>query len=419
MTHNTRKKRLNPLVAAAIIVAVFIFTLIIKKQETTDISQHTVTAPIKQTPVINKPPLTEIHISRQVIVKEGDTLHSIFAELGIPQQDFWNLINTKGNTIKLLKPKQHLEFTLNKEYELQKLRIFMKKNRVLSFTRKDNQFIKKISTLPIRTITSFKSGEITTSFEEAAKKAGLPSSIYQKMLKIFSGKINFSRDLHKGDTFYVVYNEEQVEGKAAVPTHIAATEIDIKNTAYQAVYFEYPPHHSGYYTPKGKGIEPRFLAFPLKFKRISSGFSHHRLDPILHKVQAHLGIDLAAPRGTPIHSIGNGRIIFIGKSRGYGNMIKIRYDRHFTALYAHMRNFAKHLKLHQYVHKNQVIGYVGSTGWATGPHLHFGIYINGVAHDWLKLDHPTTAAVPKKYQQRFKQQAKQELEILESYKASI
>ncbi|QHG92420.1 M23 family metallopeptidase [Coxiella endosymbiont of Amblyomma sculptum] len=129
----------------------------------------------------------------------------------------------------------------------------------------------------------------------------------------------------------------------------------------------------------------RFLRTPLqRYKRISSYFSYHRYDPILRKIKPHLGIDFAAPLGTPIKSIGDGQIVFLGYRGGYGKTIQVRYSRHCLALYGHMLKFAK-VHLYSWVHKGEIIGYVGKSGWATGPHLHFGFYVNGKPQNWLSV----------------------------------
>ncbi len=416
MIKSLKKSAVNPVVTIAMVLGVFIVTLIIKKHQPLEAPKGEAQAITTQSSKSNK---ADIRLWRRVTVKNGDTLHGIFANLEIPQKDFWNLVNTADSQVKNLKAGQNLEFTLNKNHELQEIRFPLSKKQVLSFTRVNDHFKKEKVDLATRTITSFRSGEIQSSFGVAAKKAEIPADIYQEMVKIFAGKIDFSRDLRKGDHFAVLYDEEIIEGQAPSPSHIVATEMTAKHKTHQAVYFEYPHQHKGgYYTPDGKGTEGRFLNFPLKFKRISSRFNRHRMDPIIHKIQPHLGVDLAAPEGTPIHSIGDGRVIFVGQSRGYGNMVKVQYDRHYTALYAHMSRFAKNLKRRQKVRKGEVIGYVGHTGWATGPHLHFGFYVNGIAQDWLSLKHPSTPPVPRKYRKQFKKQTAEKLVALASYQIS-
>lgn len=418
MAKNFKKNRPRAVITLTAVITVFALTLTIKKYE-------------KQPPPIAKPlaktlapaPAQKgepyIRLWRRVTVQSGDNLHSIFANLQIPQEDFWHLMNTKSANIDALQPNQNLEFTLDKDHQLLEIRLPLPESKVKKFTRDGDSFKKEIVDLPTKTVTLFKTGEIKSSFGVAANKVGLPQSISQTMTKIFEGEVDFSRDLRAGDTFSVLYNEKLVAGRKPKPENIIAAELTTSGKTHKVVYFEYPRDHSGYYTLEGKGVTSRFLKFPVKFTRISSHFSRHRLDPVVHRVQAHSGVDLAAPQGTPIHSIGNGRIVFIGKSRGYGNTIKIRYDKHYTGLYAHMRNFAPHLKMHQRVKKGQVIGYVGQTGWATGPHLHFGIYVNGVAEDWLKLKPPTTGDIPRSYKTAFNEQAKKAIAQLESHKQVI
>lgn len=153
-------------------------------------------------------------------------------------------------------------------------------------------------------------------------------------------------------------------------------------------------------------MEARFLRAPLHYKRISSYFSYNRYDPVLHKIRPHLGVDFAAPLGTPIQSIGEGQIIFTGRDGGYGMTIKVRYGHHYLALYGHMLRFAK-LHLNKWVHKGEIIGYVGKSGWSTGPHLHFGFYINGKPQNWLAMKLPKDQSIPRKYEKPFLNTAKQ------------
>lgn len=414
MAKKFKKNRPRAVITLIAVISVSALTLIIKKHEK---QPPPVTKPLVKT--LAAPPAQKeepyIRLWRRVTVQSGDNLHNIFANLQIPQEDFWHLINTKGANIDALQPKQNLEFTLDKDHQLLEIRLPLPEGRVKKFTRKGDAFQKEIVNLPTKIVTLFKTGEINSSFGVAANKAGVPRSISQTMAKIFEGEVDFSRDLRAGDTFSVLYSEKLVAGRKPKPENIIAAELTTSGKVHKVVYFKYPKDHSGYYTLEGKGVTSRFLKFPVKFTRISSHFNRHRLDPVVHRVQAHSGVDLAAPQGTPIHSIGNGRIVFIGKSHGYGNTIKIRYDKHYTGLYAHMRNFASHLKMHQRVKKGQVIGYVGQTGWATGPHLHFGIYVNGVAQDWLKLKPPTTGDIPRSYKTAFNQYAKKAIAQLENH----
>ena len=216
--------------------------------------------------------------------------------------------------------------------------------------------------------TVLKTGFFTTTFTQVAEQAGLPRTITYEYLSLFSNLINFSHNTHPNDSFTVLYSVTQ-------PTpHLIAAELSQRHHHYQAVYYANTAH-PGYYQPNGESITGRYLIAPLTYKYISSPYSLHRRDPITHRMQPHYGVDYAAHIGTPIHSVGYGRVIYKGWIHGYGNTVKIRYNRSTYGLYAHLSHFAR---IHdgQYVNKGAVIGFVGMTGWATGPHLHFGWYVH-------------------------------------------
>ena len=174
-----------------------------------------------------------------------------------------------------------------------------------------------------------------------------------------------------------------------------------KGQTHYAVRYTYPKNHTGYYTLDGRGVQPLFLRKPVHYKRISSYFTYRRMDPYLHVMRPHLGVDFAAKRGTPIHSIGNGRVIFCGRDHGYGNAVVIRYSRKYKTLYGHMEKFAKGLHTGQFVKRGQIIGYIGSTGWSTGPHLHFEMYVYGIPRNPLKMSFPGGKSIPASYSKRY------------------
>lgn len=266
--------------------------------------------------------------------------------------------------------------------------------------------------------TTFAAGNIGHTLLGALSKAGLPGNIKQQFIHIFEGPIRLKRDLQPNDHFALLYERKYDQGSPVQSGDILIAEITSHGKLHQAIRFHDLHQQTHYYTPAGSSISPRFLSYPVKFKRISSHFNYHRVDPILHKVHPHLGIDFAAHKGTPIHSIGAGIVIFANRLRGYGNAIKICYDRHYCALYAHMQRFAHHIRAHLHVKKGATIGYVGSTGWSTGPHLHFSFYINGIPKDWLSIKPPTPPPLNQLQKKAFVHYANTQLETLKLYQDS-
>lgn len=243
----------------------------------------------------------------------------------------------------------------------------------------------------------FKAFSIDRSLAYSARKAGVTHQTIQQLQTIFDASIDLTRDIRTGDQVAFIYKK----GSKPAENPVLAVELTNKGRTFKAIRYTDPKGNTGYYGPNGKGLEPRFLGTPVRYKRISSKFDLHRLDPVLNRIHPHLGIDYAAKSGTPIKSIGDGRVIFIGREGGYGKAIKIRYNAHDVALYGHLSRFAAHLRLNSKVHKNEIIGYVGESGWATGPHLHFGFYVNGIPRNWLAMKIPPAKTIPHRYFKQF------------------
>ncbi len=232
-----------------------------------------------------------------------------------------------------------------------------------------------------------------------------------QLANIFGPRIDFKR-LQPGDHFNLIY-----QGQSLNNATILAAEFNNRGNAYQAVRYTDSLGHSEYYDPKGQNFQATtgLLRYPVAFSRISSYFSYKRYDPVLHRVHSHPGLDLAAPRGTPIKSIGEGRVDFVGRRGGYGNAVVVSYGRNYSALFGHMSRFSSGLRRNSTVHQGQVIGYVGSTGFATGPHVHFEVHVNGVPRDPLKVTPPPARSIDTKDRLRFLQQAKSLMAELQLY----
>lgn len=356
----------------------------------------------------------KLSVWHKVIVRRGDTLSSIFYRLKIGQPDLL-AVTKEHKSITTLHPGETLYLQTDAKNHLQSLKYPLSSIKTLHLARQGDQFVSQINKKPETATLSFKSAVIHHSLIDAAAHAGLTHKMISQLETIFGGSINFARDIRAGDHFSILYQEYYVDGKKVRDGNIVAAKFTSRGKVYKALRYTYPINHSGYYAPNGHGIEPRFLRTPVHYKRISSRFSYRRMDPVIHKMRPHLGVDFAARSGTPIKSIGDGRIVFIGRDDGYGNAIRIRYGSHYQALYAHMRRFAKNMHLHEYVHKGEVIGYVGETGWATGPHLHFGFFVNGIARNWLAMKLPTGTSIPHSYLARFTAKSKRLLAELQVY----
>jgi len=251
-------------------------------------------------------------------------------------------------------------------------------------------------------------GNIDGSLFSSAEHAGIDQRTTMNLVDIFAWDIDFARDMRRGDTFRIVYEEHFDDEGNALESSILAAEFINQGKKFQSVRYQNSKGKVDYYTPDGKGMQKTYLKAPVKFSRISSRFTTRRKHPVLGYTRAHRGVDYACPRGTPIHALGNGKIVFRGWKGGFGRFILIRHNTriHSTA-YAHMRSFARGLHVGSRVKQGQVIGYVGMSGLATGPHLHFEFRVRGRAVNPLtiKLKH-RSKPVPHSQMVRFKQQTR-------------
>lgn len=350
---------------------------------------------------------------QSIVIRRGDTLSRVFGRLKIKQNDLADLTK-RYREITVLRPGNKLYFQISPSHRLLALKYPVNTEKALILRRRGQTYIGNMSNNPTTTTLSFKSATINHTLPSAASHAGISKGMLSQLQSIFKDSINFSREIHHGDNFSFLYKEYYINGKKYRSGDIVAAEFVHDGKTYRAVRYQSADHHIGYFTPDGRGLGARFLNAPLNYKRISSPFNLHRWDPVLHEVRPHLGVDYAARSGTPIKSIGDGRVIFIGLENGFGRMVKIRYDRHQVALYAHMNHYA-HLQMHQFVHKGETIGYVGTSGWATGPHLHFGFYVDGKPCNWLTMKMPTGQPIPYRDRKQFLAMSHQLLAQLQLY----
>jgi murein DD-endopeptidase MepM/ murein hydrolase activator NlpD len=340
-------------------------------------------------------------------VQHGDTLNEILKNSKLDYNESAELLlNPEAKRIlSQLKVGHQLQINITPTHKLLALKYEINPDKYLLLTRQSNTFNTEI-VYPALTEKFFvRSATISHSLRSAAHKAHLTTKMYDQLTQIFKGDIDYRRDIHPGDHFSILYREYFLHGHKYKPGNIIAASFTNQHKTYNAVRFTYPVDHTAYYTPDGHGMGELFLRAPLHYDHISSHFTYHRYDPVLHKIRPHLGIDYAANRGTPIYSIGNGRVIFDGKDDGYGNAVIIRYSKKYKVLYGHMEKFARHLHRGERVKRGQVIGYVGSTGWSTGPHLHFELYVNGTPRDPFKVKLPHTHSVPRSYLAQYRNYA--------------
>ncbi len=346
--------------------------------------------------------------SQVVVVKKGDSIAAIFKRLKIKYQKLQQILTLPKvkKPLTHIRPGQKIHFQFNRQHRLTQLTLPINRDTTLVVQYRNKQWLAKLKKKPTTLVLTYGSATIRTTLAAAAKNAGLTKAMYHELTRMFRGSVDFRRALRRGDHFNILYQQYYVNGKKDHAGHIVAAKLTNRNKTYTAIRYRYPNHHTAYYTLSGHGIEPLFLKRPVNYKRISGYFTYRRMDPVLHRQHPHLGIDYAAAYGTPIRSIGNGKVISAGRHGGYGNAVVIKYGRHYKALYGHMKRFAKNIHHGVRVRKGQVIGYVGSTGWATGAHLHFELYVNGKPRNPLTMKLPDGRPIPKKYLKQYRNHAK-------------
>lgn len=328
---------------------------------------------------------------QELTVKSGDNLSSIFASAGLNDRDLYELFdgNKDAKDLRNITPGQKMAILLDKQGKLQELTYFKNILDSLKFTRSTAGFVSQAINLKPEVRRSFREGAINSSLFMAGKQAGLPNNLTMELANIFGFDIDFALDIQKGDSFKVMYEEQYLDNKKIGTGAILAASFTNDGKTFSAVRYTNKDGLTRYFTPDGKAMNKAFLRMPIEFARISSGFNLNRLHPVLNSIRAHKGTDYAASTGTPIRSTGDGKVILAGRKGGYGNCVIVQHGQGYETLYGHMSNFAKGIRTGSRVSQGQVIGYVGQTGLATGPHLHYEFHVNGAVRN------PVTVALPK------------------------
>ncbi|MBK7813790.1 MAG: M23 family metallopeptidase [Rhodocyclaceae bacterium] len=272
--------------------------------------------------------------------------------------------------------------------------------------------------LPLDTVVLMKSGEIRHSLFGATDAAGIPDGVATQLVDIFGGDIDFHRDLRKGDRFSVIYESINHLGKPVRTGRVVAAEFINDGVAHRAIWFNAGDGQGGYYTADGKSLRKAFLRSPLEFSRVTSGFSTARFHPVLKEVRAHKGIDYGAPTGTRVKATGDAVVEFAGRQGGYGNVIILRHQGRHETVYGHLSGFAAGIRKGSRVVQGDVIGYVGATGIATGPHLHYEFRVGGEHRNPLTVALPGATPLAPSQLARFHDQASAILSRLDAIGAT-
>ena len=319
----------------------------------------------------------------EVIVARNDTMDRIFRRMALDQSDLAAIRNLPGirQSLDFLKPGDAIKVTHLHGGEIQELSRKVSETQTLDVVRQDDGFAAKIISNPVDTRRRTASATIDSSLFQAAESADMSDAVATQLAGIFAWDIDFVLDIRSGDHFTAVYEQIYQDGRYLRDGDVLAAEFVNNGKVYRAVRFTADDGTVGYYTPDGQPMRKAFLRAPVDFTRVSSVFNPARRHPILNLIRGHMGTDYAAPTGTPVHAAGDGKVSFQGSRGGYGNALVLAHSNNVSTLYGHLSRFAANLRLGSHVTQGEVIGYVGMTGLATGPHLHYEYLSNGVHLD--------------------------------------
>ncbi|TMH56296.1 MAG: M23 family peptidase [Betaproteobacteria bacterium] len=326
--------------------------------------------------------------------KRSDTLATLIERLGADEDEAATLLRSSraARPFRLLLPGTTVQAKVDEVGRLRSISFLTDRDTLLSVDRLGDSFSRFEQQADVARGIEMRSGEIKTSLFAATDAAGIPDGIAVQLADIFGGDVDFHRDLRRGDRFGVVFEAFYHGGKTIRFGRVLAADFYSQRKTYRAVWFQDPWGRGGYYTPDGENLRKVFLRSPLEFSRITSGFGLRR-HPIFQQWRAHQGVDYGAPIGTRVKSTGDGVVSFAGRRNGYGNLIVLRHHGGYSTYYAHLRNFALGLRAGRRVVQGEIIGYVGQTGWASGPHLHYEFHLHNQNRNPLTMAFPTAQPI--------------------------
>jgi murein DD-endopeptidase MepM/ murein hydrolase activator NlpD len=327
---------------------------------------------------------------REERIQRGDTVASVLARLNVndPAALAYLLQSKDVRSLYQLIPGRSIRVVTTADGVLQSLSYVNTDGRRLHVKRSELGFSASEEVPPTEQWVMQSSGEIETSLFAATDVAGVPEMVAVQLAEIFSSDVDFHRDLRRGDRFSVVYEALAADGEFVGFGRVLSAEFVNQGNVFRAVYFRDAQERSGYYTPDGRNMRKAFLRSPIEFSRVTSGFSNSRFHPVLKTWRAHKGIDYGAPIGTRVRATADGYVTFAGRKGGYGNVVTVRHPNGYTTLYAHLSGIAQGVRQGRRVVQGEVVGTVGSTGLATGPHLHYEFHVNGVHQNPMRLAMP-------------------------------
>lgn len=334
-----------------------------------------------------------------ISIKSGDNLTKIFRAVGLEEKDVFLLqeLGKDGRALQNLKPMQVISISVDTEAKkCLNLSLWLSNEKKLEFIWKDDHYETVVTKQPLKTSLNYASVKVKNSLLEDAITSGISKNLVYQVTEALGWEIDFIKDLRAGDEFELLFKQSYLPGKGFVNDELEELLYTNKKGTLKATKFENSMGLSAFYLPDGQRLSRDFLSSPLKYNRISSPYSISRKHPLLGITRPHHGVDLTAKYGSPIWSTGQGRVVFVGTKSGYGKTVVIQHNYKYKTIYAHMSRFAKDIHKGSKVKQGQVIGYVGTTGITTGPHLHYEFRINNEPVNPMTVKIPRSPSLAKK-----------------------
>lgn len=329
-------------------------------------------------------------------VRRDDTLQSVLSRLNIRNRDAIDFIRNDqiaSEVAKALIPGKQIEAETDIDGNLVAFEYQLNADQFITVHKTTTGYESDKLTRQLEVRPILGSAEIKSSLFGATDDANIPDHVAIQLADIFESEIDFHTDLRRGDHFNVIYEGSYSQGELLKTGDVLAVEFINNGKTYRAIGYRDQNNQMQYYTPEGKSLHKSFLRSPLEFTRVSSGFSVARFHPVLQRVRAHKGVDMAAPTGTRVKASGDAVVDFVGQKGGYGNVIVLKHNNGVSTVYGHLSRFAEGLRRGAKVVQGQIIGFVGMTGVATGPHLHYEFLLNGQHRDPMKVALPKANAI--------------------------
>ncbi len=354
-------------------------------------------------------------------LNEGSNLTRVLSKRKVPKKQIYNIVQAANEIYPIRQLRTNskgiLYFSKKPIVRINALRVDFSKTQylVVRWSQEFNRWLPKIHKKPSKIRTIAFNGTVALSLWDSAKQAGMPPALISELAEIFAWQFDFSREVRSGDRWRLVVEQTVVDNRPIASGKILIAEYQTSSRNYTAIRYEKPNGRFDYFTPDGDSLKRMFLRSPIKFARISSRFARRRYHPILKRNKPHLGVDYAAAPGTPIKAVGDGVVQYAQWKGAGGRVVKIKHMKKYATAYMHLRSYAKDIKKGARVQQGQIIGYVGSSGRATGPHLHFSFYAGGKYVDPLGMKFPSADSLDKSQMADFREKTSYRLSKLQPW----